>query len=242
MTATVSSSKQPSALDRLPRASFHELTEKVKSLTSVPFVLQIGAMDGVFFDLLNPHLAQGGWRGILVEPLPDMFAALEKTYAAQPELKLINCAISNYEGSLTLRRINPEAVANGLLPKEALGITTGCIDRGFLARSDYTERFAPHMIEVQVPCRPLQNLLDEQGVEGIDVIVIDAEGADWMIAQQIDFARYAPRLFCIEYTSLTPAEIKECCLHMTACGYGLAICQEDTENMIFYKADQSPTD
>ncbi len=233
MTATPS--QQPSALERLPRASFHGLVGIVKSTTISPFVLQIGAMDGVFFDLLNPHLSQGGWQGILIEPLPDMFAALQKTYATHPDLRLVNCAISDHEGTLTLRRINPEAVIKGLLPKEALGMTTGFTDRGFPARDDYQESFAAHMQEMEVPCCLIQKILDQHAVEKVDLVVIDAEGADWLIAKQVDFARYKTRLLCIEYSSLKPDEIQQCYDLMRAQGYDMALCQEDLENLLFYK-------
>ena len=229
-----------STFDRLPRASFHALVEKVKASTSNPFVLQIGAMDGVFFDLLQPHLMQGVWHGVLVEPLPDMFAALQKAYAGHPKLKLVNCAVSDHEGTLTFHRINPEAVAKGLLPKEVLGMTTSYSDRGFPARPDYAERFAAHVLDVQTPCKPLQNILDEQGVKKIDVVVIDAEGADWMIVQQIDFTRYNPRLILLEFSSLKPQEISDCSLFLSKQRYGLGLCQEDAENLIFYKDPEKP--
>jgi FkbM family methyltransferase len=209
--------------------------EKIKNSVASPFVLQIGAMDGVYYDMLNPHLVAGGWRGILIEPLADMFAALQKTYAAQPDLTLLNCAVSDHEGSLTLRRINPQAVADGFLSKEALGMTTGFTDRGFPARDNYQELYAPHMIEVQLPCYPLQNILDAQKVEKIDVVVIDAEGADWLIARQINFARYKTRFLCIEYSSLKPDEVQHCYDLMRSMGYDMALCQEDLENMLFYK-------
>jgi len=233
--------QQASALDRIPRASFHELAEKIKKIITDPFVLQIGAMDGVFFDLLNPHLIKGGWQGLLVEPLPDMFAALQKNYASQPQLRLVNCAIGEDDGSIVLRRINPDAVMRGLLPPEALGITTMCTDRGLLARDDYKDRFEKHVVEIKAPCRKLQSVLDEHQVKKIDVVVIDAEGADWMIAQQLDFKRYDPSLLCIEYSSLKPDEIRACCLSMSNIGYGLAICQEDMENLLFYKATRTET-
>jgi FkbM family methyltransferase len=229
-----------STFDRLPRASFHALIERVKNSTENPFVLQIGAMDGVFFDLLHSHLMQGGWRGVLVEPLPDMFASLQKAYAGHPEIKLVNCAVSDHKGALTFHRIDPEAVAKGLLPKEALGMTTSYSDRGFPARADYKERFEAHVLDVQTPCKPLQDILDEQHVEKIDVVVIDAEGADWMIAKQIDFVRYNPRLILLEFSSLKPNEITDCSLFMSKQRYGLGLCQEDMENLIFYKDPEKP--
>jgi FkbM family methyltransferase len=235
MTTSAPKFRQSLALNQLPRASFHALAKNVKALTPSPFVLQIGAMDGVLFDLLHPHLIKGGWRGILVEPLPDMFEALQNTYAAQPQLTLVNCAIGDHEGAMALRRIDPKAVAEGLLPKEALGIATGFADRGLFARSDYAARFAAHTVIVQAPCRTLQKLLDEHNVDKIDVVVIDAEGADWLIAKQLDFAYYKPRLFCMEHSHLTAGEIEECYRFLSTRGYSLAVCEEDAENIIFHR-------
>ncbi len=221
------------AINRLPRASFHELARKVKNSVSKPFALQVGAMDGVFFDLLHPLLIEGGWEGLLIEPLPDMFALLQKTYASQPQLKLINCAISDHSGALPLYRIDPEAVTKGFLPKEALGMTTSFSDRGFMGREDYAERFKAHMRKTEVPCRSLLETIGD--IPHIDVAVIDTEGSDWMIAQQLDIARFKTRLICIEYSNLRTDELKECCAHLSERGFALALCEEDTENFLFYR-------
>jgi len=221
------------ALNRLPRASFHELARKVKASVSKPFALQVGAMDGVFFDLLHPLLIEGGWEGLLIEPLPDMFALLQKTYASQPQLKLVNCAILDRSGVTSLFRVDPDAVAKGLLPKEALGMTTLFSDRGFMGRKDYAERFKPHMRTTEVPCCSLLETIGD--IPRIDVAVIDTEGSDWMIARQLDFSRYETRLLCIEYSNLRAEEIKECCARLSEGGFGLALCEEDTENFLFYR-------
>lgn len=95
-------------MNSVPTASFHQLAAAVKSLVAEPFALQIGAMDGVKFDLLNPHLTKGGWSGLLVEPIADMFEILKATYKDQPQLKLENCAVSDCNGTLTLKRVAPK--------------------------------------------------------------------------------------------------------------------------------------
>jgi len=44
------------------------------------FVLQIGACDGELADPIMRYMHQYEWSGLLVEPLPDLFARLQHTY------------------------------------------------------------------------------------------------------------------------------------------------------------------
>jgi FkbM family methyltransferase len=224
-----------SLLNQLPTASFNALARKVKAAKPSPFVLQVGAMDGIMFDPMHPLLVEGGWRGLLIEPLPDMFRALQKTYAAFPDLQLLNCAIADHDGILKLYRLDPAAIAINGLPPEALGVTTARTDRGFLTRKDYMERLAAHTRTVEVPCCTLPHVLAVQNIAELDVIVIDTEGYDWLIVRQLDLKRYNPPLVCLEYSNLNGDEMQACCMHFITHGYNLGVCREDSENMLFYK-------
>jgi FkbM family methyltransferase len=186
-------------------------------------------MDGVRFDLLHPHLIKGGWRGVLVEPVPDMFAQLQQTYATHPELTLVNCAVTDYDGTLTLHRIDPEVVAAGLMREQALGMTSA-YTKGEIFASDTLK----HIHDLHVPCVTLPNLLAQQGVEFMHVMVIDTEGGDWMIARQLDMKFYRPTLICLEYTGLSGDDMRACCAHFVGQGYKFALCEEDNQNLLFY--------
>lgn len=222
-----------------PCASFHGLAARLKTTKPYPFALQIGAMDGVQFDLLNQHLIQQGWQGLLVEPVPDMFAMLQDTYKNQPHIKLANCAISDYDGTLMLRRISPEAVSRGLIPTKSLGMTTSVSSQSILNDPELIKKFpgleAQHIQEISVPCITLQNLLNNKQITHIDLVVIDTEGADWMIAQQLDLESYHPELICIEHTSLSNDDKASCLRHFIIHGYSAYLCLEDMENFLFSK-------
>lgn len=225
--------------DAFPLSSFHALATKIKKQSAAaPFALQIGAMDGVKFDLLNPHLTQGGWNGLLVEPVGDMFEILQQTYKNQPDIKLVNCAIGKQDGTMTLRRIRPETVAKGLIPEEALGITTEINSKGLLNNPKLFQAFPQltqdDVIEFSVPCLTLPNLLHQNGITTLDLVMIDTEGADWMIAQQLDLSRYQPKLICLEHSSLTDGDKRDCLNHFVHAGYNAALCQEDKENFLFF--------
>lgn len=221
------------------KRSFHELADKVSHSCSgrQPFALQIGAMDGVRFDLLHPHLSKGGWDGILIEPVPDMFAKLQETYAAHQRLKLVNCAVAEHDGTLTLRRVAPQAVEAGLIPAEALGVSTMYKDRGVLGHPAFAKGFPEvadkYVVQLETACRRLSGILGELMTIDIDLVMIDTEGADWMIAQQLDLDLYNPKLVCLEYDSLTEGELGACCRHFLTYGYEPALCAEDEQNLLF---------
>ena len=195
-------------------------------------------MDGIKFDLLHPHLSQGAWGGLLVEPVSDMFEALRDTYKNQPHIMLANCAISDHDGTMMMKRVNPRAIAEGILPEEALGLTTGMM-RGTLnhpnAFKNFPQLTSEHIIEFSAPCFTLPKLLKQGKVDQIDVVVIDTEGADWLIARQLDLALYTPRLICLEHTSLSNEDRNACLQHFLSHGYTGALCQEDRENFLFTK-------
>lgn len=227
---------------RIPQASFHALMERIKvAAPSIPFILQIGAMDGVRFDLVSPHVLKGGWRALLIEPVPDMFQALTATYANQPTVTLANCAIAPHKGTLTMRRIRPEAVAEGIVPEQALGLSTAADSHGHLNSGEVQKKYPAlrpeHFETFDVPCLPLADLLRQCGVDAIDVVVIDTEGADWMIAQQLDVARYRPSMICLEHSSLADGEKIACLNHFIGHGYVPSMCSEDMENFLFVRPD-----
>ena len=223
--------------------SFHSLARSVReALTShLPFALQVGAMDGVKFDLLHPHLANGEWSGLLIEPVPDMFAKLKIAYSACASLQFENCAVADFNGVLTLRRIDPAAVEKGLIPEEALGITSSFVERSLCSHPNFAKAYPDvarnYISDLVVPCFRLDHLLVKHRVENISLVVIDTEGADWLIARQLDLLRFHPAVICLEYTSLPEGEINECCHHFNAQGYSMALCAEDRQNLIFYKKD-----
>ena len=60
--------------------------------------MQIGAYDGVGDDDLGGLIKQHRLRGVLVEPQPAAFARLQKTYASQRQIVLLQAAIAEEQG------------------------------------------------------------------------------------------------------------------------------------------------
>jgi FkbM family methyltransferase len=185
--------------------------------------LQIGAMDGKRFDPLHDFVRRYGWEGLLVEALPDFFAALKANYADCSGLHFVNAAIMDYNGQAVMQRIDPAAVTQGLISPHALGIATAR-EGGGVWHSPQLKPEARAVLEqfrqeVTVPCMTVDQLLAALPWPGLDLVVIDTEGMDWVIARQIDLTRWQPRLFYMEYVHLGAAEQVECLAHFAAAGY-----------------------
>ena len=81
--------------------------KRVASGQSTCFI-QIGANDGVRYDPIRKLVVKHQLPGLLVEPLPDVFARLKMNDFEQPGLLFEQCAIEEYDGEATLYRVRPD--------------------------------------------------------------------------------------------------------------------------------------
>jgi hypothetical protein len=69
------------------------------------FFVQVGAFDGSCVDPIHTMVRRYCWKGLLIEPEPRAFAALQATYKGEPNLTLLNAAISDRDGMTTFYRV-----------------------------------------------------------------------------------------------------------------------------------------
>ena len=70
--------------------------------------LQIGGMDGKRFDPIYAFVKHYRWSGVILEPLPDLFAALTQNYADAPQVTLLNAALMDFDGTREITRVSRE--------------------------------------------------------------------------------------------------------------------------------------
>jgi FkbM family methyltransferase len=174
------------------------------------FFLEIGAMDGIAFDPLYDAVLKHGWGGLLVEPLPDLFAQLCRTYAGRKGIILENIAIADTTGSMTMTRVKPDAVAQGLVPSWAKGMSSLFEDRNGLAghriSGEDFEKIRPHIMRETVRCDTLDNILRKHDIAKVDILQIDVEGYDYHVLKQVDFSRFRPTVIRMEWCNLPQNE------------------------------------
>lgn len=174
----------------LPYVLAHELLRNPQ-LT----FMQIGAFDGVGGDDLRELIVAHRLRGVLVEPQPAAFASLQQAYLDQPQLTLLNAAISDREG---VREIYCE---RGKASEVA----------SFYRQHLHRHRVADHDIDsLPVTCHTVQSALRAAGLKQVDFIQIDTEGHDWPIIRSIDFSQVQPRILRFEYRHMSARDADAC--------------------------------
>jgi FkbM family methyltransferase len=178
------------------------------------FCFQVGANDGKINDPVYPFLTNFGWRGLLVEPLPNVFEqGLRQTYAGNAAVALANVAIAANEGVMPLYRISftDARWATGLssFRRETL---VDHIDSGYVEQQAALSGAQPpadrdSWIEaVSVRTTTVDRLLKEHGVTTFDVLCIDTEGFDYEVLKLVDIAKYRPELVFYESKNLSDSD------------------------------------
>jgi len=164
------------------------------------FVLQVGANDGVTNDPIHQFVTRYKWKGLLLEPLPDIFEKLQHNYQNEDGIVLHNAALADRDGVMTFYRIK----AGADVPEWCNGL--GSFSREtVLSHKNRFPLIENHVVEQAVEALSFSTLVVKHGITAIDVIMIDAEGYDYEVLQQIDFQRFRPSLVIYEQIHLSDA-------------------------------------
>ena len=168
--------------------------------------------------------------------MPDMYEKLHQNYAGCDGLTFLNLAVSDHDGKIAMTRIDPTAITKGLLPEAVLGMSTTMPERGVINAPHHNQHFRQTLDQYKrtfdVPCSRLMPLLEQHNVTKLDLLVIDTEGADWIVAQQLSLEKYQPRAVLLEYIHLNGQEQIACANHFRKYGYKIYIQAESAENFL----------
>jgi len=139
------------------------------------YFVEVGANDP--HDLSQTwHLEQRGWTGVLIEPQPDLAAALRRRRTA----KVYAVACSSPENSGTTMTLHLAGIHSSFDPD--LNISTLAAEGA-----------------VEVPVKTLDEILIDAGAPSpLYLLSIDIEGHEIAAFKGFDFGRWRPRLILIE--------------------------------------------
>ncbi|HEX8315149.1 MAG TPA: FkbM family methyltransferase [Flavisolibacter sp.] len=188
--------------DRWQPLLIEKILEKNFKKNSPFFFIQVGAHDGIQYDSLYDFVKGRDAKGVVIEPLPDLYRQLTANYAAFPGVIAVNKAVHPIEKRVMLYRVDPEQSAR--LPEWASGISS-------LFADHYKKSGIPAsaVISEAVVADHLMNIVAEYyGYEQIDFLQIDVEGFDYEVLKQIDFRKLTPAIIKFEYINLAKADAK----------------------------------
>jgi FkbM family methyltransferase len=170
------------------------------------FFLQIGAFDGETRDPLFHAVRKYGLKGVLVEPQKPAFERLRENYRDQPQLQFVNAAISDRNEERIMYTLR-----NG-------ACTAASFDKRHLLKHSIPEA---DIVEQPTPCLTFPELLKRSGRENVDLLQIDAEGADFAILKMVDFEHFRPSIVRYEQLHMTRSERDEAAQRLVQNGYQL---------------------
>ena len=183
-----------------------------KILESEDFTfLQIGAFDGVSGDHIRELVERYHIRGILVEPQKEAFEELTKNYSGNPNLTLVNAAISDADEIRDFYTVSG-SVQVASFDKSHL------LKHGIPAREIATQR---------VQCFSVKSILHKHGFKKVDLIQIDAEGYDYEIIKTIDLQQLRPSIIMFEQLHLSNHDRDECIATLASHGYHFLVDRMD---------------
>ncbi len=184
----------------------HELARTTPGLR----FLQVGGMDGKRFDPVYAFIKHYRWSGLILEPLPDLFAALSAHYTDCPGVTLVNAALRERDGTEAMLRVSRDAARTGAVPGWAEGLGSFHPERNALGGVGVDPALHAalllHARHEAVDCVTVRALAGRWGLDRVDLLQVDAEGCELDILRQVDAAGYRPRVVQLEHWALTPAE------------------------------------
>ncbi len=187
-------------------------------------VIQIGANDGSRFDPLSPWLETEDWHCLLIEPLPEFTAKLKAKYQSRSKISILQSAVGCQDEKLPLYRIDP---ATKNLPDWASGSSTLDQQRAQdLLKSLHLDETS--LIEETVTVMSWHSILKHYGSISPDLVVMDTEGYDLMILNEILKTDQTPAVIHFEHACATNDERLKLYAQLLNCGYELSTCGPDT--------------
>ncbi len=184
------------------------------------FYVEVGAYDGLFVSN-TWGLAQRGWHGLLIEPVPNLASKCRENYAHLEKIEVLEVAIANTQQDLTLYVAGTLSTANSDAFDEYANVAW--------ARNALTNK------SITVACHPLEEVLRRQRIPyGFDLLVVDVEGFEAEVFESFELDAWNPKMLIVEladtHPDLSATQDTDAHLARTICEAGYVIGFKDLIN------------
>jgi FkbM family methyltransferase len=181
--------------------------------------VEIGANDGEQHDHLRPFILEREWTGVMVEPVPYVFERLRRNYAGVERVALENAAVGERDGELPFfYLVDAPEEERARLPDWYDGI--GSFSReAVLTHAAQIPDVEERLVSALVPTLTFQSLCERNGLERVDLLVIDTEGHDFEVLKGVDLERWRPQLVVYEHYHLSREDRVDCADLLRGHGY-----------------------
>jgi FkbM family methyltransferase len=183
---------------RYSRPGLHEMDRKLDEILNQDrgFYVEAGGADG--YTQSNTYYLERfrDWRGVLVEPMPELAAAAHRN---RPQATVVRCALvapGHPSGCVEMEFGDLFTTVRGVHASDGNWTRGGLI----LGWRDYRVE--------QVPAKTLSTVLDEASATRIDLLSLDVEGYEAEVLSGLDLERHAPHWVLVEMHDLERGRAK----------------------------------
>lgn len=207
--------------------SLDEVLDNFSKQNSPINFLQIGANDGFNGDPIHKFIKRDNWRGVMLEPQPDVYNnSLTRIHRKRPEIRTINAALDIKDGTRIIYRfaISNERWANGLSSFDKQQLLSKVKNKRFLKHVKREGITLPQneedlIVEHRVDTISADKVPSFFGDQRINLIAIDTEGYDFEIIKMLDLTKINPDIILYEDENLNLETAKECKDYLHQHGY-----------------------
>ena len=180
--------------DRWSHLALNDLDRKLKTYLDFDngFFIEAGGNDGLSQSNTYWFERFRGWRGILVEAVPDQARLCARN---RPRADVVNLALAA-DDSVTSVRIKA-AKLMAFIP----GARSAAEEEAHLQAAMEVQHL-DNVPEIEVPAATLSAVLEARGNPKVDFFSLDVEGYEIPVLQGMDVARHRPRLILVETKDL----------------------------------------
>src|SRR3989338_6588754 len=163
----------------------------------ISWIIDVGAYDGTYGKIVKKVLSDEQCRILYIEPDPEAF---ERIVLDEGDLKL-NLAVASYDGTIPFYFYQPGT--HSVLQTNAESIR-GYVD-GFSGKQALAADWVPRRVS-RVPCRRLDSVISEYGIQHVRFLKVDAQGYDLEVIKSLgDSIDRVDEVVC--EVQVTPREI-----------------------------------
>lgn len=181
--------------------------------------VQVGAHDGTQLDPLRDEILRRRWTGVLVEPVPYVFARLQRNYAGVDRVRFENAAVADVDGEREFHFLRERTDGDDVWRwYDALGSFRREV---LLSHTAQVPDIAERVTSAPMPCLTFDTLCAKHGLDHVDLVQIDTEGYDYEVVKLIDLDRLGVQVVMYENLHLDGATRGACERHLLDHGFEL---------------------
>jgi FkbM family methyltransferase len=196
--------------------------EHLISQGNIQTFVQVGSNDGIHNDVLYPLLCKYELKGLLIEPQPGPANRLRELHSRNNDITIVEMAVAQSACNLKLWRACGEGLINGVKTDALTSFNRSQLEAQLTARglNLRTEAF-------EVEAADLKTILQVYELTSPNLVVIDTEGMDHLIVQQLNLKESPPVMIQFESCHIPSYWLETIREHLKNSGYLFVLTERD---------------